>query len=386
MPSATKSHAWIETDIPLGADMAVLAAGEPTSVIAGSRADWPRLREFLGPTPVSGAANQLPTRAAIGYFTYEGEFWFGLHQDIEVLPSSAWPRSRAAFHVGPPRSTLEEDGFCSRVLRIQEYIRAGDVYQVNLTRTISAPFDGCPRALFSCLRTISPAPFSAFIDAPDRTILSASPELFLRFNGGGIETRPIKGTRPRFANPDDDRSAVAELVSDAKERAELIMITDLERNDIGRVCMYGSVEVALLAERQSFAQVHHLVSTVRGRLRNDVHPIDVFDACFPGGSITGAPKKRAIEIIAELEPTPRGLYTGAIGFFGLDGISQFNVAIRTIELAGGQVRYGVGSGITIDSDPAREYRETCHKAVGIEAALYGSPVLDPPGLPPAHAR
>lgn len=371
MPSAKKLHAWIETDLPLGGGRAILVAGEPVSSIAGSRADWPLLREFLGPNPAARCPDHLPGRAAVGYFTYEGDFWFGLHDHVEVLPESAWRSSREGARVGAPQSTLSPDAFHTRVRRIHDYIRAGDVYQVNLTRTIRAPFAGCPRALFSRLRTISPAPFAAFLEAPGRTIVSASPELFLRTAGPFVETRPIKGTRPRFKEPSLDHRAAEELVASDKERAELVMITDLERNDLGRVCAYGSVEVTRLAERQSFAQVHHLVSTVRGQLRNDVHPIDIFEACFPGGSITGAPKRRATEIIAELEPEPRGLYTGAIGFFGLDGISQFNIAIRTIEIAHGEARYGVGSGITIDSDPDREFQETCHKAAGIEAALCG---------------
>ncbi len=370
MPSTQRFHAWIETDLPLGHDRAAIAATEPVRTIAGSRRDWPRLRRFLGDPPASPAAGRLPTRAAIGYFTYEGDFWFGLHDRVQVVPATAWPDTTATSSVGPATSSLTREEFIRAVRRIHEYIRAGDIYQVNLTRTVQAPFRGSPRAMFSRLRGVSPAPFAAFIQAPDRAILSASPELFLRIDGPIIETRPIKGTRPRFHDPDADRCAADELVSDGKEIAELIMITDLERNDLGRVCEFGTVEVLRLAERQSFAQVHHLVSTVRGRLREHTTPIDALAACFPGGSITGAPKKRAMEIIAEIEPCPRGLYTGAIGFFGLDGISQFNIAIRTMEITGPEVRYGVGGGITIDSDPSREFEETCHKAAGIESALY----------------
>ncbi len=371
MPSATHFHAWIETDIPRAGERMALAAHRPVATVAGTRSDWPALREFLGPAPAAAAPDRPPNRAAIGYFTYEGDFWFGLHEDLRLIPAATWPQIDAPFRAGPPTSTLAPADFRSRVLKIHDYIRAGDVYQVNLTRTVLAPFSGCARALFTRLRETSPAPFAAFLDAPDRAIVSASPELFLRTRGPIIETRPIKGTRPRHHDDDADRAAIAELTSDAKERAELVMITDLERNDLGRVCRYGSVRVARLAERQTFAHVHHLVSTVRGTLRDDVHPLDILEACFPGGSITGAPKKRATEIIAELEPSPRGLYTGAIGFFGIDGFSQFNIAIRTVEIARGEARYGVGSGITIDSDPEREFQETCHKAAGIEAALFG---------------
>lgn len=370
MPSPKWCQAWIETDLPLGGGRATLVSGEPSDAISGSHSDWPALRNFLDRWPAPRRTGRLPTRAAIGYFTYEGDFWFGLHENIQVLPSTEWPNSFAPWRASPATSSLTPEEYAGAVLRIHEYIRAGDIYQVNLTRTLTADFTGSPGALFSRMREISPAPFSAFLSCPGRHILSASPELFLRIDGLEIETRPIKGTRPRYQNEAADRAAAAELTSDPKEIAELIMITDLERNDLGRVCEFGSVNVSHLTERQSFAQVHHLVSTVRGRLRGHAHPLDALDACFPGGSITGAPKKRAMEIISEIEPCPRGLYTGAIGFFGFDGLSQFNIAIRTIEIADGRARFGVGSGITIDSNPRSEFEETCHKASGIEAALY----------------
>lgn len=375
MPSPQKFHAWIETDLPLGNGRAAIASYKPPKTISGRQSDWPLLRRFLKDASPSCTTGRLPTKAAIGYFTYEGDFWFGIHEDIQILPSTAWPGSPDRWHAEPPTSSMTAQEYASAVRRIHEYIRAGDIYQVNLTRTLRAAFDGSPHGLFTALRTVSPAPFSAFIASPGLHVLSSSPELFLRIDGREIETRPIKGTRPRFGDQAADRAAAAELTTDPKEIAELIMITDLERNDLGRVCEFGSVSVGRLAERQSFAQVHHLVSTVKGRLRPNIHPLDALAACFPGGSITGAPKKRAMEIISEIEPRPRGLYTGAIGFFGFDGMSQFNIAIRTIEIAGGEARFGVGSGITIDSDPAREFEETCHKASGIEAALYGHRTL-----------
>lgn len=211
-----------------------------------------------------------------------------------------------------------------------------------------------------------PAPYSALLCAGGRVIASSSPELFLQIDGREALTRPIKGTRARAADAAADAAAARELGRSAKDRAELIMITDLERNDLGQVCDYGTVEVRELLKLERFAQVHHLVSTVSGRLRPDVDPIDALRACFPGGSITGAPKKRAREIIAELEPAPRGPYTGAIGYFTFDGRAAFNIAIRTAILdANGLAHFHSGAGIVADSDPRQEWDETLWKAAGI---------------------
>jgi anthranilate/para-aminobenzoate synthase component I len=184
-----------------------------------------------------------------------------------------------------------------------------------------------------------------------------------------METRPIKGTRPRFANVDDDRRSAYELQTSSKEIAELVMITDLLRNDLGQVCEFGSVRVDEMLQLETYEQVFHLVSTVRGEMRRDLDDIDVLAACFPGGSITGAPKKRACEIIAALEPVPRGLYCGAIGYLGYNGESQFNIAIRTLVREKGMLHYHVGAGIVADSQAAMEYEETLHKARGIQWAL-----------------
>jgi anthranilate/para-aminobenzoate synthase component I len=200
-------------------------------------------------------------------------------------------------------------------------------------------------------------------------VLSSSPELFLRVSGRNIETRPIKGTRPRFGDPDADARSAYELMSSEKERSELVMITDLERNDLGQVCEWGTVTVPEMLRLERYQQVFHLVSTVRGTLRQGVDPVAAFGACFPGGSITGAPKKRAREIIAELEPFQRGIYTGALGWWGFGGESQFNIAIRTM-VAGvdGRWSFHVGAGIVADSVPEREWEETLHKAAGMLAA------------------
>ena len=210
---------------------------------------------------------------------------------------------------------------------------------------------------------------AAWLALDDREILCSSPESFLRIDGRCIETRPIKGTRPRFADPEADRRAARELCESPKETAELVMITDLLRNDLGQVCEFGSVRVAEMLRLESLAQVHHLVSTVTGVLRPEHDAIGALAACFPGGSITGAPKKRAMEIIRQLEGRPRGVYCGAIGWLGRDGHSAFNIAIRTLVRHGGRLLYQTGAGIVADSDPLGEYDETLHKAAGIQLAL-----------------
>jgi len=200
-------------------------------------------------------------------------------------------------------------------------------------------------------------------------ILSASPELFLRIRGRHVTTRPIKGTRPRDRDPLRDEQLAFELQTDPKELAELIMITDLERNDLGRICDYGSVTVTRLAQLERFPQVFHLVSTVEGLLRPEIDALEAVRACIPGGSITGAPKKRACEIIAEIEPCARGIYTGLIGYFDANGDATFSLAIRTMVQEAGSLHFSTGSGITAGSVPAREYEETLHKAVGMRLAL-----------------
>ncbi|MBU3665365.1 MAG: aminodeoxychorismate synthase component I [Chthoniobacterales bacterium] len=267
------------------------------------------------------------------------------------------------------RPGVTHEDWVRRVGVAKEYIAAGDIYQVNLTHTLGAPWTGDAGPLYPRLRATSPAPFSCFLRLGDTTVLSTSPECFLDIDGRHIVTRPIKGTRPRCSDQDADRAAARDLLRSPKERAELTMITDLERNDLGQVCDYGSVRVTALCALESFAQVHHLVSTVEGRLRPEVTALQALRACYPGGSITGAPKRRAREIISELEPSPRGIYTGAIGFFGFDGRAIFNIAIRTLVVRGGIATFGVGAGIVADSDPEAEYEETMHKAAGLFSAL-----------------
>jgi len=271
-------------------------------------------------------------------------------------------------------SNFDRVGYEAAVRRVVEYIHAGDAFQVNLSQRLLAPLREHPLELYGRLRTLNPAPFSAYFDLGDFQILSASPERFLRVHPNGeVETRPIKGTRPRGRTPELDAELIRDLSRSPKDRAENVMIVDLLRNDIGKVCEYGTVRVPRVCEVETFRFVHHLVSEVRGKLRQGVGPLDLLAAAFPGGSVTGAPKVRAMEIIAELEPTARGPYCGCLGWIGFDGAMDTNILIRTFTAGRGWVQFPVGGGIVADSDPAREYEETLHKAAGLLRALH----LDP---------
>src|ERR1019366_4690676 len=272
-------------------------------------------------------------------------------------------------------SNLSRADFIAKVERAQRYIRAGDIYQVNLSQRLAARCDFSGWELFQRLGAVSPAPFSAFMDCdmgrrPRRfQIASSSPELFLRLSGSHIQTRPIKGTRPRDADPTRDAQLAYELQTSTKELAELVMITDLLRNDLGKVCEFGSVQTPDLARLERFAQVQHLVSTVEGRLRRGVTHLAALASCFPGGSITGAPKFRAMEIIDELEPLARGPYTGALGYLGFNRESQLSIIIRTAICHERTAYFHVGAGIVADSNPEAEYEETLAKARGFFDAL-----------------
>jgi para-aminobenzoate synthetase component 1 len=268
-----------------------------------------------------------------------------------------------------PASDFSRDEYLAAVARAIDYIAAGDAFQVNLSQRFAGRFEAIdPRGLYRALRRVSPAPFAAFLGWDDLAVASASPEWFYRTRGDAIVTRPIKGTRPRGGTPELDAAQVATLRASPKDRAELTMIIDLERNDLGRVCEYGSVHVVEPYAVETFAQVHHLVATVEGRLRPGAGPVDVLAAMFPGGSITGAPKIRAMEIIDELERARRGVYTGAIGYFSR-GASAFNIAIRTLMVEGRTLSYHVGGGIVADSDPVAEFEETLHKGGGLRLAI-----------------
>ncbi len=266
-------------------------------------------------------------------------------------------------------SNFSRDEFIAKVNRAQEYIRSGDIYQVNLSQRLAAPSAGSGWEFFQKLSEASPAPFAAFLDCGDFQIASSSPEQFLHMSGWHVRTRPIKGTRPRSADPTRDAQLTYELQTSAKEMAELVMITDLLRNDLGKVCEFGSVQVPELVRLERFAQVQHLVSTIEGRLRSDQTHSAAFASCFPGGSVTGAPKFRAMEIIDELEPNARGPYTGALGYLGFNRESQLSITIRTAICRQGLVHFNVGAGIVADSNPEAEYEETLAKARGFIATL-----------------
>lgn len=257
-----------------------------------------------------------------------------------------------------------EKTYKQMVQKVIDYICAGDIFQANLSQRFEAELPDGFSAFehYKTLRRVNPAPFTAYMNFGSMILSSASPERFLQTRGRRVETRPIKGTRPRLPDPAQDEKARADLTASEKDHAENIMIVDLLRNDLSRVCTDKSVEAPDLCRLETFAGVHHLVSTVTGTLRADKTPLDLLEACFPGGSITGAPKVRAMEIIEELEPQRRGPYCGAMGYAGFDGTMDMNIAIRTLVYEGRRVSFNVGGGITADSDPAAEYRETLDKA------------------------
>ncbi|MEA5667385.1 aminodeoxychorismate synthase component I [Stenotrophomonas sp. MH1] len=271
-----------------------------------------------------------------------------------------------------PADITEDAGqrFTDGVRRVIDYLHAGDVFQVNLSRRWQAHFDAAlpPEALYARLRTANPAPFAGLFVAAGRAVVSSSPERLVSVSGDVVQTRPIAGTRPRFAG-DDDAARIQELVGHPKERAEHVMLIDLERNDLGRIAAAGSVEVDELMTVESYAHVHHIVSNVRARLRPEVTPGEVIAATFPGGTITGCPKVRCMEIIAELEQTARGAYTGAFGWLNRDGDMDLNILIRTAEVQGAAATFRTGAGIVVDSDPAKELDETRAKARGLLRAL-----------------
>lgn len=264
---------------------------------------------------------------------------------------------------------LDRTAYLDSVERVRDYIASGDVYQVNLSQRARCAYTGCATQLYQALRAGNPAPYSAFIGADAFTVLSTSPEQFLRKRGRLIETRPIKGTRPRGADAAEDRLNAQALRVSEKDRAELLMIVDLERNDLGRVAEFGSVSVEGLYHLEHYARVIHQTAQVKGRLAEGKDVFDCIRALFPGGSITGAPKVRAMEVIEELEPTRRCVYTGSVGYLGFDGNAELNIAIRSLHLKDGYLDYQVGGGIVWDSDPESEYQETLDKGRAIRETV-----------------
>jgi para-aminobenzoate synthetase component I len=291
-----------------------------------------------------------------------------MFQDPQPIPTCK--RFRVS---GPPISNMTRAEYGRAFERVKAYIIEGDCYQVNLAQRFSAPACGDAWSCYRELRRLNPAPFSAFLSTPFAKVLSSSPERFLQVRGTRAQTRPIKGTRPRGATSEADSALAKELADSAKDRAENLMIVDLLRNDLGRVCIPGSVRVPRLFDVESYATVHHLVSTVTGRLAPGEDAASLLRACFPGGSITGAPKVRAMEIIEELEPQRRGVYCGAIGYLGFDGAMDTNIAIRTLVYSAGTIRFWAGGGIVHDSHVDAEYLETFEKVGALLRLLEQDP-------------
>lgn len=374
------------------AGLRALAALAPVS----SNAQWPLAGGAIGylAYELGRAAALLPADKA-GASAFMPEAAFGLYPwtividhvrrqaAITSLPSFSDAEAEALrdrllasrsvtgrFQVdGPIASTLDWEAYQPRAQRVIDYIRAGDTYQVNLTREFRAPCSGDPWRLYRHLHDTNPAPMGAFLEYPFGAVLSSSPERFVTVDGERAFTQPIKGTRRRRPDPEEDRRVREELAASQKDRAENVMIVDLLRNDFGRVCAAGSVSVPKLCELESFATVHHLVSTVEGRLSGGRDCIDLLRACFPGGSITGAPKRRAMEIIDELEPHRREVYCGAIGYVSPGGRLDMSIPIRTTIIANGELRFFAGGGIVADSSPEAEFEETEVKIAAIRRAL-----------------
>jgi para-aminobenzoate synthetase component 1 len=295
--------------------------------------------------------------------------------DLLRLVDESVARPRPVFEVvSGVRADFDRPGYGRAFAAVQEHIRRGDCYQVNLAQRFEARVRGDAWSAYLALRQVSPAPFSVYMSTPHGDILCSSPERFLRVADGAVETKPIKGTRPRSANPATDAQMRDALAASAKDRAENVMIVDLLRNDLGKVCMPGSVKVGKLFDIETFAHVHHMVSTVTGRLARDRHPLDLLRACFPGGSITGAPKLSAMQIIDALEPERRSVYCGSLGYLGFNGRMDFNIAIRTLLKVADSIYAWAGGGIVADSDADSEFQESLDKAAGLLAVLAESSV------------
>lgn len=295
--------------------------------------------------------------------------------------SEGWLGERIEKLIGPAVPGQSADDYTERVERCQEYIRAGDIYQANLSHRFQFALEsstGRPshhhqdvgRSIYERLRIVNPSPFSALLSFGDLTLVSCSPERLIQVHGQTVETRPIAGTRPRSEDPARDERLRQELLANAKERAEHTMLVDLERNDLGRVCRYGSVRVNEFMIVEEYSHVRHLVSNVTGILRPDIPRLELIKSVFPGGTITGVPKIRCMQIIEELEPVRRGLYTGSLGYFSRTGAIDLNIVIRTMVLTERSAYLQVGAGIVTDSDPAREYQETLDKAQAFFATLH----------------
>jgi para-aminobenzoate synthetase component 1 len=293
--------------------------------------------------------------------------WQALIAQFSQLPAQ---EKQAEFKItGAIKVNMDKDSYAHAFNRIKQYLREGDCYQVNLTQRFMASCTGNSWAVYRRLREINAAPFSGYLNFPDVQILSSSPERFLKVTGGVVETKPIKGTRPRKQDRTEDQQQISLLESSQKDRAENVMIVDLLRNDIGKTCQSGSVKVPTLFAVESYTTVHHLVSTITGVLAENQQALDLLKSCFPGGSITGAPKIRAMQVIEELEPHRRGVYCGAIGYIGFNGNMDTNIAIRTLVHSADTIRFWAGGGIVNDSVVEEEYQECFDKAAALLSVL-----------------
>ncbi len=289
--------------------------------------------------------------------------WQDLIAQFSHLPAR---QDYPAFKVvGEIKSNMDKDSYVHAFNRIKHYLKEGDCYQVNLAQRFVADCEGDSWTAYQSLRKLNAAPFSCYLNLPEVRILSSSPERFLKLTDSVVETKPIKGTRPRKPDYVEDQQQIKNLAASNKDRAENLMIVDLLRNDISKTCKSGSVKVPVLFDVESYATVHHLVSTVTGTLADDQHALDLLKSCFPGGSITGAPKIRSMEIIEELEPNRRGVYCGAIGYIGFNGNMDTNIAIRTLVHSENTIRFWAGGGIVNDSVAEEEYQESFDKAAAM---------------------
>ncbi|UFJ43408.1 anthranilate synthase component I family protein [Brevibacillus humidisoli] len=297
-----------------------------------------------------------------------------LHQLTQLVthePTADWEelRKHPLQSDKPAAVSFDQEKFEAAVRRVQEYIAQGDVFQVNLSVRQSKPVDASADQIYEVLRRLNPSPYMGYLHFPEFQLVSGSPELLIKVRDGWVSTRPIAGTRPRGRDEREDEALARELIDNEKERAEHVMLVDLERNDLGRVCRYGSVEVSEFMVVEKYSHVMHIVSHVRGQLAAGKDAYEAIAAAFPGGTITGAPKVRTMEIIDELEPVTRGVYTGSIGWFGFDGDVELNIAIRTMIVKDGLAHVQAGAGIVIDSSPEAEYRESLKKAEALWKAL-----------------
>nr|WP_241264094.1 aminodeoxychorismate synthase component I [Bowmanella dokdonensis] len=313
---------------------------------------------------------------AVGFYSWavlrqrqSGQSWLVSHPDfpaptsseLMALAAQSRPATSKFRLTGDWQANMSKVTYLQKLARIHEYLLAGDCYQVNLAQRFSAAYKGDEWQAYQVLRDANQAPFSAFIRLPGACVMSISPERFLSVNQGKVQTKPIKGTRPRMADPQLDKQMASELSESQKDRAENLMIVDLLRNDLSKHCQPGSVAVPELFAIESFAAVHHLVSTVEGTLEDGASPLDLLRGAFPGGSITGAPKIRAMQIIEELEPHRRHIYCGSIGYLSAQGRMDTSICIRTLLCENGTIHCWAGGGIVLDSDAESEYQETLHK-------------------------